>query len=74
MYYKCKIYFKHGASYIDSPDLLKKRKATVNPKNVDDRCFQNAATIVLDYEESGKNPQRIMKLYPCINKYNWYGI
>ena len=31
MYYKCqKVKFKHGGSY--SPDWIKKKKATINPK------------------------------------------
>ena len=45
MYYKChKVSFKRGGSYIDSPDWIKKKKATINPKNTDDKCFQYAAT------------------------------
>ena len=58
---------------IDSPDWIKKKKTTLNPKNDDDRCFKYAATIVLDYEETGKNPQGTLKLYPFTNKYDWYG-
>ena len=55
MYYKCnKINFKCGGSYIGSPDCLKTKKATTNPKNDHDRCFQYAATIVVDYEEIWK--------------------
>ena len=43
MYYKChKVNFKCGASYIDSPDRIRKKKATINPKNTDDKCFQYA--------------------------------
>ena len=34
LYYKChKINFKHGGSYIDSPDWIKKKKARIKPKN-----------------------------------------
>ena len=34
LYYKChKINFKRGGSYINSPDWIKKKKATINPKN-----------------------------------------
>ena len=37
LYYKChKVNFKHGLSYIDSPDWIKKEKATKNPKHYDD--------------------------------------
>ena len=40
LYYKCyKVNFKRGVSYIDSPDWIKKKKATVNPKNADDKSF-----------------------------------
>ena len=50
--------------------LVKKEKSY----NKSEKCFQYAATIVLDYEETGKIPQRIRKIYPFINKYTWYGI
>ena len=41
LFYKChKINFKCGGSYIDSPDWIKEKKATMNPKNDDDKCFQ----------------------------------
>ena len=33
-----------GASYIDSPKWLKNKKATVNPKYNDDKCFQYVVT------------------------------
>ena len=39
MYYKChNVNFKHVGSYIDSLDWIKKKKATINPKNEDDKC------------------------------------
>ena len=44
MYYRChKINFKHGGSYIDSPDWIK--KGTKNPKNKHDKCLQYAANV-----------------------------
>ena len=50
--YKChKVNFICGGSYIDSPDWIKKKKATINPKNTDDKCFQYAVTVALNYEE-----------------------
>ena len=40
LYYKFhKINFKRGGSYNDFPDWIKKKKATINPKNDDERCF-----------------------------------
>ena len=51
MYYKCyKVGFRRGGSYIDSPDWIKRKKATINPKNTNDKCFQYVVTVALDYE------------------------
>ena len=38
-----------GSSYIDSPKWLKNKKATINPKNNDDNCFQYALTVALNH-------------------------
>ena len=35
----------------------KKKKAKINPKNVDDRCFQYAANFALNYKEAKWNPE-----------------
>ena len=49
MYYKChKVNFKREVLYIDSPDWIKKKKTTINPKNTDDRYFQYAITVALN--------------------------
>ena len=41
MYCQCpKVYFKCGGLYIDSPDWIKKKKATINQTNTVDKCFQ----------------------------------
>ena len=47
MHYKChKVNFIRGGSNIDSTDWIKKeKKATINLKNIDDKCFQCAATV-----------------------------
>ena len=72
-YYKCyKINFSRGISYIDSPDWKKNKKASINPINKkDNKCFQYAVTVSLNYEEIGKHAERITKTKPFINKYNW---
>ena len=36
-----------GESYIESPDWIKNRKATINPKNKNNKCFQYATTVAL---------------------------
>ena len=52
MYYQChKVNFKRGGLHIDSPDQIKIEKATINPKNKDDKCFQYAAAVTLNYKQ-----------------------
>ena len=64
MHYKChKISLKHGGSYIDSPDWIKNKKATVNSINDDNKCFKSW--------RNRKKLQDISKIKPFINKYNW---
>ena len=62
---------KRGGSYIDSPEWLKNKKATINPKNNDDNCFQYALTVELNHQNIEKNLQRISKIKPFIDQYNW---
>ena len=51
-----KISLSRGKSYIDSPEWLKNKKATINPKNNDNKGFQYALTIALSYENIKNNP------------------
>ena len=76
LYYKShKINLSRGRSYIDSPDWIKNKKATVNPTNKkDNKWFQYAITVVLNHEEIKKDPQKITKIKLFIKKYNWEGI
>ena len=57
-------------SYIDSPKWLKDKKSTINPKNNDDKCFQYAVTLALNLNRIKKDPQRVSKIKPFIEKYN----
>ena len=66
-----KISLSRGGSYIDSPEWLKKKKAAINPKNNDDKCFQYALTVALNYEQIKKDAQRISQIKPFIYQYNW---
>ena len=52
----------------------KKEKTTINPKNEDDKCFQYAVTVALNYEEIESHPERVANIKPLINKNNWKGI
>ena len=49
---------------------MAKKKATINPKDNDDKCFQYALTVALNYEQIKKDPQRISKIKPFIDQYN----
>ena len=60
-----------GSSYIDPPEWLKNKKATINPKNNDDNCFQYALTVALNYQSIKKDLQRISKIKSFINQYDW---
>ena len=76
LYYNChKTNTNSGESYLDSPDWIKNKKATINLINKkDNKCFQYDVTVALIYEERKKDPQRITKIKLFINKYNWEGI
>ena len=50
--------------------LRSKKGAIINGDN----NFQNALDDALNYQSIEKHPQRISKLMPYINKYNWEGI
>ena len=69
-----KISLNRGGSYIDSPKWLKDKKSTVNPKNNDHKCFQYAVTLALNLDKISKHPQRISKIKPFIDQYNWKDI
>ena len=63
-----------GGSYIDSPKCLKVKKSTINPKNNDDKCFQYAVILALNINNIDNHPERVSKIKPFTEKYNWEGI
>ena len=69
-----KITISKGGSYIDFPKWLKNKKSTINPKSNDYKCFQYAITLALNYDKIGRNPQRISKIKPFIENFNWKDI
>ena len=69
-----KISLSRGKSYIDFPERLKNKKATINPNNNDDKCFQFALTVALNYQNIKNNPERISKIGSFIDQYNWKDI
>ena len=63
-----------GGSYIGSPKWLKDKKSTIYPKNNDDKCFRYSVTLALNLDKIKKDPHRVSKIKPFIEKYNWEDI
>ena len=67
-----KIDMKRSGSYIEAPKWIKNKKATINTQNKDDdKCFQYAVTITLNYDKIKHHPERVSKVKPFINQYDW---
>ena len=58
-----------GSSYIPLPDWLTKKKAIINPKNLDLKCFKWAVIAALKWREIDQNNQRVSKpkRYDCFD-------
>ena len=50
-YHIHKVSLKRGNSYIKSPEWVANKKATINPKNEDNRCFEYS----IDHFTTSKN-------------------
>ena len=46
-----KVSLSRGGSYIDSPEWLKSKQAIKNTNNNDEKCFQYALTVAVNYEQ-----------------------
>ena len=73
-YHIHKTSLKRGKSYIKSPEWLINKRATINPKNKDNKCFQYSITVALNHQNIENHPERISNIEPFIDKYNWEGI
>ena len=73
LYYRYnKTSLRRRKSYIKSPELLKNKRATINPKiKKDDNCFQYALTVALNWERIVGNPQRVSKIKLFISQFEW---
>ena len=50
----------------------KNEGATINSKNKkDDKCFQYVVTIAVNYDKIGDHLERVSKVKPFINQYDW---
>ena len=74
-YHFHKISLNRGSSYIKSPQWIKTKGAAINPKSSKDHmCFQYAITAALNHQNISHHPERISKLKPFINNYDWEDI
>ena len=56
-----RITISKGGSHIESPKWLKDKECTINQKNTDNKCFQYATTLALNFKEYQKlNPLLII--------------
>ena len=74
-YHLHKISLNRDSSYIDSPEWIKHKKVTINPQNTNDNnCFQYSIIAALNYQNIDHHSERISKLKPFIDNYNWDNI
>ena len=66
-----KISLNRGSSYIDSPEWLKHKKATIDPRSTNDnKCFKYGIIAALNYQNIDHHSERISKLKSFIDNYN----
>ena len=61
-------------SDLNSLGWLQCKKEAIIINNNNNKKFQNALDDALNYQTIETHPERISKLKPYINKYNWEGI
>ena len=67
-----KVDLKRSGSYIETLDWIEKKKGTINCHNYDDdRCFQYSIINALNYDKIGKHHQRVNRVKPFVNQYDW---
>ena len=47
------------------------KRATINPKNGYNKCFQYSITVALHHQDIENHPERITNIGPHIGLYNW---
>ena len=71
-YFFHKVDLKRLGSCIETPEWIQNKGATINRQNDDDdNHFQYAITIALNYDEMGNHHQRVNKVEPFVDKYDW---
>ena len=73
-YHIHKTNLKRGKSYIKSPEWILNKRATINLKNKDNKCFQYSISAALNHQNIENHPERISNIKPFIDQYNLEGI
>ena len=74
-YHIHKTSLKKGNSHIKSSEWLVNKRAAINPKNEDKRCFQCSITAALHHKKIKNHPERISRIHHHFSyDYNWEGI
>ena len=73
-YHIHKTSLKRGKSYIKSPEWVINKRATIDRKNKDNKCFQYSITVALNHKNIENHRERISNIKPFIDQFNWEGI
>ena len=73
-YHIHKTSLKRGNSYFESPEWTLNKRATINPKNNDNKCFESSIVIALHHQKIGSHPERMLNIDVFSYMYNWKGI
>ena len=74
----CRIHktsLRRGNSYIKSTEWIANKKAAINSKNEDNRCFEYSIIDALHHKEIKSHPKRISRIHHYFSwDYNWEDI
>ena len=73
-YHIHKTSLKRGKSYMKSPAWILNKRATITPKNGDNKRFQYSITVALHHQDIENHPEKITNIGSRIGLYNWEGI
>ena len=65
---------KDNTTFIETPEWINNKKCTINPQNNDNKCFQYSIILSLYHQENKCHPERISKIKPFINNFDWENI
>ena len=68
VYHTHKTNLKRGKSYIKSSEWILNKRAVINPKNKDNKCFQYVITAALNHQNFGNHPERISNIKTFIDQ------